>query len=105
MSDNMSNEKLSRFLFELEELIASRKNGDPEKSYTAKLLQGNINRLLQKVGEESVEYIIEAKSNDKEKTISEAADLLFHFLVSLHGINLNLNDILAELYSRHNKKV
>jgi phosphoribosyl-ATP pyrophosphohydrolase/phosphoribosyl-AMP cyclohydrolase len=100
----ISEEVLHRFLFELESIIVSRKKDDPEKSYTAKLLQGNINRLLQKVGEESIEYIIEAKSHDKEKTISEAADLLFHFLVSLHGIDLNLNDILSELYKRHYKK-
>jgi len=110
MPPEISVDALHRFLFDLEDIIVSRKNDDPEKSYTARLLKGNINRLLQKVGEESVEYIIEAKSIDKnnvnsgkEKTISEAADLLFHYLVSLHGLDLSLNDVLLELHQRHNK--
>lgn len=104
MPSEISGNALHQFLFDLEDIVVSRKNEDPEKSYTAKLLQGNINRLLQKVGEESVEYILEAKSNDKVKTISEGADLLYHFLVSLHGIDLTLDDILSELYRRHHKK-
>jgi phosphoribosyl-ATP pyrophosphohydrolase/phosphoribosyl-AMP cyclohydrolase len=109
MPDKVPDDTLYKFLFELEELIDSRKTADSEKSYTAKLLQGSLNRLLQKVGEESVEYILEAKdhkakSNNKEKTISEAADLLFHFLVSLHGIDLTLNDVLVELFARHHAK-
>lgn len=103
MINGISEDVLHRFLFDLENIIVSRKTENPETSYTAKLLQGNINRLLQKVGEEAVEYILEAKSNNREKTISEAADLLFHFLVSLHGIDLTLNDILAELQKRHKK--
>jgi len=103
MPQTVSDEDFHGFLVELEKIIISRKNADPEKSYTAKLLQGNINGILQKVGEESIEYILEAKSNNKERAIAEGADLFFHFLVSLQGINLSLNDILGELYKRHNK--
>jgi len=103
MPDGTTDDQLQNFLFDLDKVIAARKLEKPENSYTAKLFQGGIDRLLQKVGEESIEYILEAKNNDRERTISEAADLLFHFLVSLHGINLSLNDVLAELRKRHKK--
>lgn len=89
------------FLSKLEEVIESRKQADPEKSYTSQLLQGPKGRLFQKVGEEAVEYIIEAMQDNREKATSEGADLLFHFLVSLHGLGLTLGDIVEELRKRH----
>lgn len=104
MSENRKSEDLRNFLFELDDVIKSRRSANPDSSYTSKLLNGDINRLLQKVGEESVEYILEATRDDKEKIVSEAADLLYHFMVSLHGLNLTLEDVLEELKKRHTKK-
>ncbi|MDH4201031.1 MAG: phosphoribosyl-ATP diphosphatase [Spirochaetia bacterium] len=92
------------FLFELDDVIESRRNANSDISYTSKLLNGDINRLLQKVGEESIEYILEATRGNKVKVVSEAADLLYHFMVSLHGLNLTLKDIQEELKNRHNVK-
>ena len=64
----------------LEDLIRSKKNSS-NSSYTTKLIKGDINKVIQKVGEESTEVIIEATLKNKERTIYESADLLYHLLV------------------------
>ena len=83
----------------LEELIASRKKIN-SPGYTNKLIKGNLNKIIQKVGEESVEVIIEAALKNKKKTIHESADLLYHLLVMWNKLNINLEDIAKELNRR-----
>lgn len=91
------------FLFELEKIIADRKENPTEKSYTSSLFTKGINTVAQKVGEEAVELIIEAKDNDAEKFKNEAADLLFHYLVLLKAKGFVLNDVIEILKQRHSK--
>jgi phosphoribosyl-AMP cyclohydrolase / phosphoribosyl-ATP pyrophosphohydrolase len=88
----------------LERIIADRKENPSESSYTSKLFAKGINKIAQKVGEEAVELVIEAKDNDKELFIGEAADLLYHYLVLLHAKDYNLDDVRAKLLSRYVKK-
>ncbi|WP_392551659.1 bifunctional phosphoribosyl-AMP cyclohydrolase/phosphoribosyl-ATP diphosphatase HisIE [Orbus wheelerorum] len=89
------------FLFELEQLLASRKNADPNSSYTAKLYHDGTKRIAQKVGEEGVETALAATVNDREELKNESADLIYHLLVLLQDQNLNLSDVIAILKSRH----
>ena len=89
------------FLLELEKILKERKEQLPECSYTASLFKEGTDKILQKVGEEAFEYIIEAKNKDKARTVSEGADLLFHFLLSLTAQDINLNSIIIELKKRH----
>ena len=91
------------FLSELENIIADRKANPTEMSYTSSLFTEGINAIAQKVGEEAVELIIEAKDNDAEKFKGEAADLLFHYLVLLKAKGFTLNDIIGILQERHSK--
>ncbi len=88
------------FLFELEQVIQTRKTNPKENSYTSKLFQSGINKIAQKVGEEAVELIIEAKDENVELFKAEAADLLYHFLILLSAKNLELNDIIGTLKQR-----
>lgn len=88
------------FLFELEKVISDRKKNPTEKSYTNKLFAKGINKIAQKVGEEAVELIIEAKDNDAELFKSEAADLLYHFMVLLAAKNISLEEVLKTLENR-----
>ena len=83
----------------LEELIASKKKRNGS-GYTNKLIRGNLNKIIQKVGEELVEVIIEAAQKNKRKTIYESADLLYHLLVMWSKLNINLEDIAKELNRR-----
>ena len=94
-SDTCFNEEniSENFLFELEKIIAGRKENSDEKSYTSSLFTKGINAVAQKVGEEAVELIIEAKDNDAERFKNEAADLLFHYLILLQAKGFELNDI------------
>jgi len=92
--------KADNFLFELEKTIKNRKINFAENSYTSKLFQKGINKIAQKVGEEAVELVIEAKDNNDELFKAEAADLLFHLLILLAAKNLALNDILEVLEQR-----
>ena len=96
---NVSND----FLFELEKIIADRKNNPTEKSYTASLFAKGINKIAQKVGEEAVELVIEAKDDSKELFLNEAADLLFHYLILLQAKDHDLNKVISILKSRHKK--
>lgn len=85
----------------LEQVITDRKINPKKDSYTSKLLESGINKIAQKVGEEAVELVIEAKDNDAEKFKNESADLLFHFLVLLKAKNSNLDDVIKILKERH----
>lgn len=77
----------------LYEVIQSRKGGDPETSYTAKLFSRGRSRIAQKVGEEATETVISAVSNDKEHIISESADLLYHLLVLWADAGVSPSDV------------
>lgn len=87
-------------LGELERLIAERKVQKPEGSYTAKLFDQGLKRILQKVGEEATETVVAGMSGDREETIREVSDLLFHLLVALREMDISLEDVAAELQSR-----
>lgn len=92
--------KSENFLFELEETIKNRRENPTGNSYTASLFEKGINKIAQKVGEEAVELIIEAKDDNKELFKGEAADLLYHFVVLLQAKNLELHDIYETLRQR-----
>lgn len=89
------------FLRHLEAVIRSRKTADPSSSYTAKLFAKGINKIAQKVGEEAVEIVIEAKDDNPALFKGEAADLLFHFLVLLEAKEIPLNEVIQVLQARH----
>ena len=91
----------TNFLTELETIIRDRKNNPTDKSYTASLFAKGINKIAQKVGEEAVEIVIEAKDNNDDLFKGEAADLMFHYLILLQAKNFTLNDIISVLKSRH----
>jgi phosphoribosyl-ATP pyrophosphohydrolase/phosphoribosyl-AMP cyclohydrolase len=103
-ADTCWNEKNRRedFLVCLEEVIESRRReASPEGSYVAGLFNKGINKIAQKVGEEAVELVIEAKDHDDELFLSEAADLLFHYLILLNAKGYNLQDVVDVLQRRH----
>ena len=89
------------FLRTLEKIIVNRKKHPVSGSYTSTLFKKGLNAIAQKVGEEAVELIIEAKDNDKKLFLNEAADLLFHFMVLLHSKNMTLDDVVDVLQDRH----
>ncbi|WP_299520307.1 bifunctional phosphoribosyl-AMP cyclohydrolase/phosphoribosyl-ATP diphosphatase HisIE [Winogradskyella sp.] len=90
------------FLTKLEDIITSRiENADTDKSYIASLFAKGINKLAQKVGEEAVEVVIEAKDNNDELFLNESADLLFHYLMLLQAKGYKLIDIVDVLENRH----
>jgi len=88
------------YLLELEKTIKQRKLVPNENSYTAQLFQRGLNKIAQKVGEEAVELIIEAKDDNPELFKAEAADLLYHLIVLVQAKNLELNDIFEILKQR-----
>ena len=91
------------FLSILENIIDERKLSKSNKSYVSKLFIEGQNRIIQKVGEEAVELIIESKDNNKKKFIEESADLLFHFLILLNKKNIKLDEIVDELQLRNKR--
>lgn len=91
------------FLNELENVIENRISNPSSESYVASLYQKGINKMAQKVGEEAVELVIEAKDDNQDLFIGEAADLLFHYLILLQAKNLKLNNIEQELMRRMKK--
>ena len=93
------------FLPELEAIIQQRKNNPDENSYVSGLFKKGVNKIAQKVGEESVELIIEAKDTDDSLFLNEAADLLFHYLILLQAKGYNLQDVSDVLKGRHDEKV
>lgn len=91
----------SGFLNSLQGLIQQRKRDMPKDSYTTKLFTKGINKIAQKVGEEAVELIIEAKDDDDDLFLNEAADLMYHYLVLLTAKGFELKDVEEILESRH----
>lgn len=89
------------FLYELEEKINQRIDEKAEDSYTYSLFQRGINKVAQKVGEEAVELVIEAKDNNDELFKNEAADLLYHYLILIKAKNMKLEDIEEVLINRN----
>ncbi len=92
------------FLNKLEEIIKSRQAAPAGNSYVAGLFEKGINKIAQKVGEEAVELVIEAKDDNSELFLGEAADLLFHYLILLQAKGHNLQDVTDVLVARHDKK-
>lgn len=89
------------FLFYLQEYLKKRKDNSPEESYTARLISCGINKVAQKVGEEAVELVIEAKDDNEILFLNEAADLMYHYLVLLIAKGYGLEDVIAVLRNRH----
>jgi phosphoribosyl-AMP cyclohydrolase / phosphoribosyl-ATP pyrophosphohydrolase len=95
--------KDANFLKYLETVIQRRKLEDPSvsKSYTSSLFAKGINKVAQKVGEEAIELVIEAKDDNTELFLSEAADLMFHYLILLAAKDFSLDDVVNVLKERH----
>ncbi len=93
------------FLYKLQETIHQRINENDETSYTNKLYKSGINKVAQKVGEEVVELLIEAKDDNDELFKNEAADLLYHFLILLKAKNIKLEDVEEVLKERKNGRI
>ncbi len=89
------------FLAKLADIIADRKQNPDDQSYTTSLFRRGIDKIAQKVGEEAVELVIEAKNDDKELFLGEAADLVYHYLVLLEEKGFRLEDVIEVLKSRH----
>ncbi len=87
----------------LEQIILDRKNSPKSGSYTTSLFESGINKIAQKVGEEAVELVIEAKDNDKNLFLNEAADLMYHYLVLLIAKGHSFDEVKAVLRQRHAK--
>ena len=97
MSDSLDTlDVLSR----LASVIESRKGGDPDASYVARLFHKGTDTVLKKVGEEATETVMAAKDGDRAKLVNEVADLWFHTLVALSAFGLKPADVLAELERR-----
>jgi len=89
------------FISKLENTIQTRReNADSEKSYVASLFKLGINKIAQKVGEEAIEVVIEAKDDNDDLFLSESADLLFHYLILLQAKGFKINDVVNVLKSR-----
>ena len=91
------------FLLYLERFLEKRKDDSPEVSYTARLMSRGINKVAQKVGEEAVELVIEAKDDNEELFLGEAADLMYHYIVLLIAKGYKLEDVCNVLISRHHE--
>lgn len=99
---NESNTESYGFLTKLENTIQSRvEAGNKEKSYVASLFAKGINKVAQKVGEEAVEVVIEAKDNNDNLFLNESADLLFHYLMLLQAKGFRLKEVVSVLKERH----
>jgi len=92
-----------QFLVELQDIINRRKTEMPEGSYTSKLFSKGINAIAQKVGEEAVELIIEAKDENDDLFLNESADLLYHFQVLLSAKGYGIRDVVKVLSDRHRR--
>ena len=89
------------FLGELERIVQSRRDAEPDSSYTARLLASGVKRCAQKVGEEGVEVALAATAGDREELIEESADLLYHLQVVLAASDVGMDDVLKVLEARH----
>lgn len=92
------------FLYELQALIQQRHKHPKEGSYTTKLFRKGLNKIAQKLGEEAVELVIEAKDDDEELFLNEAADLTYHLLILLEAKGYQLEDVVKILKGRHEGK-
>ena len=91
---------------ELYKIIEDKKNNATDKnSYTHSLFTEGLDRIIQKVGEESVEVVIAAKNNDEEEFVGEATDLIYHLLVLLVAKNVTVDSIETKLQDRHELKI
>ncbi len=98
---NEGNDNSYGFITKLEETITNRiEDADASKSYVASLFKKGINKIAQKVGEEAVEVVIEAKDDNDDLFLSESADLLFHYLMLLQAKGFKLNDVVDVLKGR-----
>ncbi|TYB76723.1 bifunctional phosphoribosyl-AMP cyclohydrolase/phosphoribosyl-ATP diphosphatase HisIE [Bizionia gelidisalsuginis] len=98
---NTKNEVHYGFISNLEKTIEARiKVGNTEKSYVASLFEKGINKVAQKVGEEAIEVVIEAKDNNDVLFLSESADLLFHYLLLLQAKGFKIDDVVTVLKER-----
>ncbi len=88
------------FLYELQQTISDKIDNDDENSYTNALYKKGINKVAQKVGEEAVELVIEAKDNNDELFLNEASDLLYHYLILLKAKGFTIEDVERILKSR-----
>jgi len=88
------------FLYELQQTISKKIDNDDSKSYTNELYKRGINKVAQKVGEEAVELVIEAKDNNDELFLNEASDLLYHYLILLKAKGFTIEDVEKVLKSR-----
>lgn len=93
------------FLEKLEQIIESRRTEISDNSYVSSLFKKGINKIAQKVGEEAVEVVIEAKDINDDLFKNESADLIFHLLILLQAKGFRLNDIVQVLEQRHSEKV
>ena len=92
------------FLAQLEMIIASRKEASPETSYTAKLFAKGTQRKKQKVGEEAVETALAATVHNRQETIDETSDLMYHLLVLLQKEGIGMREVIENLKKRHSDK-
>ena len=103
-ADTCFNEKNDGWdLASLEAVIKDRKENPAKGSYTTSLFEAGINKVAQKVGEEAVELVIEAKDDNKDLFLNEASDLIYHYLVLLTAKGFSLNDVIGILKKRHVK--
>ncbi len=91
------------FISKLEKIISDRHDAPTKDSYTSSLFKKGTNKIAQKVGEEAVELVIEAMSDNDELFLGEAADLLFHYLILLKNRKLELSDVINILKERHSQ--
>ena len=89
------------FIADLERIVIERLAKGGKESYTARLASAGTKRIAQKVGEEGVELALAATAGDRQETIDEAADLVYHLIVLLAHMNLSLEEIAARLETRH----
>jgi phosphoribosyl-ATP pyrophosphohydrolase/phosphoribosyl-AMP cyclohydrolase len=102
-SNDPSNMSSREFLFYLEDVIRDRQEHPIEGSYTNHLFSRGINKIAQKVGEEAVELVIEAKDDNESLFLGEAADLMYHFIVLLAQKNIKLEQVFEVLKGRHSR--
>ncbi|EMR03374.1 bifunctional phosphoribosyl-AMP cyclohydrolase/phosphoribosyl-ATP diphosphatase HisIE [Cesiribacter andamanensis] len=98
-----TNSSRTGFIDQLRNIIKDRKLNPSDASYTTSLFQKGINKVAQKVGEEAVELVIEAKDDNRELFLGEAADLLFHYLILLEAKGIELDEVVGVLEQRHRK--
>ena len=88
----------------LYEIITDRKNNPKPGSYTTYLFDKGIDKILKKIGEESTEVVIAGKSNEKQETVFEISDLVYHVMVLMAQMDITPDDIIKELAERHSRK-